>query len=286
MEKQKLTVLDIKQKKDKREKISMLTAYDYGLASLLDEEEIDVILVGDSVGMVMLGYDSTVEVSMEEMLHHCKAVSRGVNRALIIGDMPFMSFNVSIEETIKNAGRFIKEGGCEAVKLEGGEEISDKVEGLDKAGIPVLGHIGLTPQTVTKLGGYKVQGKSVEKAKYLIRSSKALEKAGCFGIVLECVPSELSKIITEKIEIPTIGIGAGANCDGQVLVTQDLLGMYGEFMPKFVKRYTNLRKKIKDSIKEYKKEVRNREFPSQENEFSMPENSLAEIKKFLEREDK
>lgn len=284
MKSQKLTVAEVKKMKDDK-KITMLTAYDYGLASILDEETIDIILIGDSVGNVMLGYESTVEVSMEEMLHHCKAVSRGVEKSLIVGDMPFMSFNISEENAIKNAGRFIKEAGCDGVKLEGGVEVCDKVEAINKAGIPVLGHIGLTPQTVTQLGGYKVQGKSVEKAKYLLHSSKALEDAGCFGIVLECVPGKLSELISEKVNIPTIGIGAGGKCDGQVLVTQDLLGMSGEFKPKFVKRYANIKDIMNESIKKYKQEVEEEKFPSSEHEFSIPEDTLEEINKFLERED-
>jgi len=280
----KITILDFKKKKDESRKIIMLTAYDYTMASILDKVGVDVVLVGDSLGMVMLGYDSTVKVTMNEMLHHAKAVTRGVNNAIVVGDMPFMSFNVSTTDAIKNAGRFLKEAECDAVKVEGGEEVCDKVKAIVDAGIPVLGHIGLTPQTVSKLGGYKVQGKTVEKAKYLIRSSLALQQVGCFGIVLECIPARLSQILTSKLHIPTIGIGSGRYCDGQVLVTHDLLGMFEKFKPKFVKEYLNMRKIIDEVVSKFKQEVLEKKFPSKKHEFLMPEETLVEINEFLNKE--
>lgn len=278
----KVTILELQKKKVEGKKITMLTAYEAGMASILDKNGIDIILVGDSVGMVMLGYDSTIKVTMDEMIHHTKAVVKGVNNSLVIGDMPFMSFNVSKAEAIKNAGRFLKQAGCEAVKVEGGEEIYNKVKAIVEAGIPVLGHIGLTPQTVSKLGGYRVQGRDIERAKYLIRSGLALQDAGCFGIVLECIPSRLSQILTKKLDIPTIGIGAGRYCDGQVLVTQDLLGMFEKFRPKFVKQYVNLRGIINEAILKYKQEVIQGKFPSKKHEFSIPKQTLTEIKKLNE----
>lgn len=282
MSNHKITILDLQEKKSKGEKITMLTAYEYSMASILDKIGIDTILVGDSVGMVMLGYDSTVKVSMEEMLHHAKAVVRGVDNSLVIGDMPFMSFNVSATDAIKNAGRFLKEAGCDAVKVEGGEEVCDKVKAIVNAGIPVLGHIGLTPQTVSKLGGYRVQGRDVESAKYLVRSSLALQEAGCFGLVLECIPSKLSQILANKLYIPTIGIGAGKFCDGQVLVTQDLLGSFERFRPKFVKQYVNLRAIMNEAISKYKEEVMEGKFPTKEHEFTISKETLSEIENFID----
>jgi len=274
----KVTVKDLQKKKANLEKITMLTAYDYSMASVLDKSGIDIILVGDSVGMVMLGYDSTVNVTMSEMLHHAKAVTKAASHCLVVADIPLEGFNVSGDEFIKNASRFLEEANCDAVKVEGGEEIIDKVKVLVGEGIPALGHIGLTPQTASKLGGYKVQGKDEETAKYLIRSASVLEKAGCFGVVLECVPSELSRIITKNLKIPTIGIGAGTYCDGQVLVTYDLLGMFDKFRPKFVKQYADVGKIINEAIIEYKKEVKEGSFPSKEHEFSMPSDTLEKIK--------
>jgi 3-methyl-2-oxobutanoate hydroxymethyltransferase len=265
----KLTIQDIIMMKQNGEKISMLTAYDASFAGLLDSSGIDMILVGDSLGMVLLGYESTIPVTMEEMLHHCRAVKKGVNRAILVGDMPFMSYQVSESEAITNAGRFMKEAGCDAIKLEGGTEVCDTVKAIVRAGIPVVGHIGLTPQTASQLGGYKVQGKDTESARRLLESARDLETAGAFAIVLECIPAQLSKVISEAISIPTIGIGAGQFCDGQVLVTHDMVGMFEKFVPSFVKKYVNLAPQIKEAVAAYNKEVKSGDFPSEEQSFSM-----------------
>lgn len=260
-----------------KEKLTMLTAYDYSTARLMDETGIHAILVGDSLGMVFLGYEDTLSVTMEDMIYHTKAVSRGVKNALIVGDMPFMSYQVSVEEAVRNAGRLIKEGHAHAIKLEGGKEVCDQVRAIVKASIPVMGHIGLTPQSVHAFGGFKVQGKEASAAKRLLEEAKALEEAGAFAIVLECVPEKLAQLITESIGIPTIGIGAGASCDGQVLVYQDLLGMYSEFMPKFVKRYANLGIEMKKAFSEYIKEVKEGQFPSKEHVFKMADEELEKL---------
>jgi 3-methyl-2-oxobutanoate hydroxymethyltransferase len=265
----KRTIQDIIMMKQNGEKISMLTAYDVSFAGLLDSSGIDVILVGDSLGMVLLGYESTIPVTMEEMLHHCRAVKKGVNRAILVGDMPFMSYQVSASEAITNAGRFLKEAGCDAVKLEGGTEVCDTVKAIVRAGIPVMGHIGLTPQTASQLGGYKVQGKDAESARRLLESARALEAAGAFSMVLECIPAQLSQVISEAIAIPTIGIGAGRFCDGQVLVTHDMVGMFEKFVPTFVKKYANLAPQIKEAVAAYHKEVKAGDFPDEEQSFSM-----------------
>ena len=278
MERKKITIPDIKRKKEQGQKITMLTAYDYPSGRLIDEAGMDMILVGDSLAMTVLGYESTVPVTMDEMIHHSKAVKRGVKYALLIGDMPFMSYNINEKETIRNAGRFIKEGGCGAVKLEGGLEMTDITKTLVKAGIPVLGHIGLTPQTATQLGGFKVQGKDAPSAQRLLDSALALEKAGCFGIVLECVPDRLAKLITEKLNIPTIGIGAGPYCDGQVLVTNDMIGLFDRFTPKFVKKYANLWPELSEAFKRYREEVEGGKFPTEEHSFMMNEDELKKIK--------
>ena len=237
MEPKKMTALDLKEKKKSGRKITMLTAYDYPTALLVDRAGIDAILVGDSLGMVVLGYRDTVTVTMEEMLHHTKAVSSAVKSALVIGDMPFGSYNVSVEKAIDNANRMMKEAHADCIKLEGGRSMAHVAAAIVKAGIPVQGHIGLTPQTASSLGGFKVQGKSFEAARSLIDDAKALEDAGCFSIVLEAIPSPIAKIITEKVSIPTIGIGAGIDCDGQVLVIHDLIGLFERFTPKFLKQY-------------------------------------------------
>jgi len=265
----KLTIQDIIMMKQSGEKISMLTAYDVSFAGLLDSSGIDVILVGDSLGMVLLGYESTIPVTMEEMLHHCRAVKKGVNRAILVGDMPFMSYQVSVSEAISNAGRFLKEAGCDAVKLEGGTEVCDTVKAIVRAGIPVMGHIGLTPQTASQLGGYKVQGKDAESARRLLESARSLEAAGAFSMVLECIPAQLSQVISEAVAIPTIGIGAGRFCDGQVLVTHDMVGMFEKFVPTFVKKYANLAPQIKEAVAAYHKEVKAGDFPDEEQSFSM-----------------
>jgi 3-methyl-2-oxobutanoate hydroxymethyltransferase len=278
MERRKLTIPDVIKKKQEGKRVTMLTAYDYPSARLIDEAGMDMILVGDSLAMTVLGYESTIPITMDEMIHHSKAVKRGVKYALLVGDMPFMSFNVSKEETIKNAGRFIKEGGCDAIKLEGGFEVLDVTKALCLAGIPVLGHIGLTPQTAGMLGGFKVQGKDAETAQRLIDSSAALEEAGCFAIVLECVPDKLAKLISKGLKIPTIGIGAGPYCDGQVLVTNDMIGLFERFVPKFVKRYKNLWPELLEAFKKYKEEVENGTFPTAEFSYTMSDEEVAKLK--------
>jgi 3-methyl-2-oxobutanoate hydroxymethyltransferase len=277
MERKRMTIPDIQKKKQRESrKITMLTAYDYPSGRIIDEAGIDMILVGDSLAMTVLGYESTIPVTMEEMIHHSKAVRRGVKYALLIGDMPFMTYNISAKETVRNAGRFIKEGGCGAVKIEGGLEMAGVVRTLVNSGIPVLGHIGLTPQTAIQLGGFMVQGKDAKSAKKLVDSALALEKAGCFAVVIECVPDKLAKLITEKLEIPTIGIGAGPYCDGQVLVTNDMIGMFDRFTPKFVKKYADLWPQLLNAFKRYKEDVEDGKFPGQEHSFVM---NGAELKK-------
>lgn len=269
MEPQKVTIAALQKKKETGKKITMMTAYDYPTANLVDQAGIDTILVGDSLGMVVLGYESTVPVTMDEMIHHCKAVTRGAKNSFIIGDMPFMSYQVSVEDAIHNAGRFIKEAGCESVKLEGGSEMAHVVKAIVDMGIPVCGHIGLTPQTATRLSGYNVQGKDAEGAKELLQSAKDLEEAGAFIIVMECIPDILASRITKELNIPTIGIGAGKDCDGQVLVYHDLVGLFERFTPKFVKQYLNLSPQIKDALVQFKKDVEIGTFPGPEHSFVM-----------------
>ncbi len=266
--KKRKTIQDILAMKRNGEKITMLTAYDASMAALLDSCDIDTLLVGDSLGMVMLGYDSTVPVTMEEMLHHSAAVRRGAPDSFVIGDMPFGSYQASAHDAVKNGNRFLKEAGCDAVKLEGGLEVCEIVKAMVRAGIPVMGHIGLTPQTASQLGGYKVQGRDDESAIKMLEEAKALNNAGVFGIVLECIPDGLARIITETIQVPTIGIGAGVHCDGQVLVTHDLLGMFEKFIPSFVKTYTSLAPVIKENIGLYAKEVQEGTFPDDEYSFT------------------
>jgi 3-methyl-2-oxobutanoate hydroxymethyltransferase len=278
MDRTKITLTDLINKKRDGKKITMLTAYDYPTAKLLDDAGIDSILVGDSLGMVVLGYDSTVPVTMDEMIHHAKAVRRGTKYAFLIGDMPFLSYQVSAEEAVRNAGRFMKEAGCDAVKLEGGSEVVGAVEAIVKAGIPVLGHLGLTPQTVSKLGGYKIQGKDASQAKKILDDALLLEKAGCFGVVLECVPDQVGKLITEKLGMPTISCGAGAYCTGQVLVTNDMLGLFDRFVPKFVKQYVKLSSLITEAVKKYKDEVESGVFPGKENSFVIREEEADKLK--------
>ncbi|MEA3489662.1 MAG: 3-methyl-2-oxobutanoate hydroxymethyltransferase [Candidatus Omnitrophota bacterium] len=268
MAEDKFTILDFRKKKESGGKITMLTAYDYPMARLVDSAGIDAVLVGDSVGMVMLGYDSTVSVTMDEMIHHARAVRKGITRAFLIGDMPFMSYQASDEDAVRNAGRFVKEAGCAAVKVEGGKEITLRVRAIIDAGIPVLGHVGLTPQSASKLGGYRVQGRDGESAKKLVSDAVALQDAGCFAVVLECVPSDLAKRITERLAIPTVGIGAGKFCDGQVLVTHDMIGYFDKFVPKFVKRYARINDTITEAIGQFKRETESGAFPDQEHSFS------------------
>jgi len=274
---EKITVKDILALKNKR-KITMLTAYDYPLASLEDKAGIDMILVGDSLANVVLGLDSTTKVGMSEMLHHAKAVTRAVKRALVVGDMPYESYQVHPDEAVKNAKRFIDEASCDVVKLEWFDKCLEVTEKIIKAGIPVMGHIGLTPQTADKLGGLKVQGKDAETAKRLIEQAQALEKLGCFSIVLECVPDKISRIITEKLKIPTIGIGAGPDCDGQVLVAHDMLGLFDRYTPKFVKKYVNLSTLISKAVEEYINEVTQGKFPAAQHCFTIKEEELRKLK--------
>ncbi|MBI1953683.1 MAG: 3-methyl-2-oxobutanoate hydroxymethyltransferase [Candidatus Omnitrophica bacterium] len=279
---EKVTLPGLAEKKRRGEKITMLTAYDLPLARLLDEAGVDLILVGDSLGMVALGYPSTVPVTMEEMLHHAKAVRRGVKRALLVGDMPFMSFNLSRKETVRNAGRFMKEAGCDAVKVEAGQGSPASLAAaaaIRAAGIPVLGHIGLTPQTAGLLGGFKVQGRSARQAKQFVAAALQLEKARCFGVVMECVPSELAALITRRLSIPTIGIGAGPACDGQVLVTQDLLGLGRAFKPRFARAFAHLDRTILKAIAQFRREVESGAFPSREEGFSMPPAELRKLRR-------
>lgn len=268
MHNMKLSAPDIIAKKGV-EKITMLTAYDASFARLLESAEVDMLLVGDSVGMVVLGYDSTVPVTMDEMIHHAKAVRRGAPATMLVGDMPFLSYQVSKQAAIANAGRFFKEAGCDAVKLEGGREVCEAVRAIVDAGMPVMGHIGLTPQTAGKLGGFKVQGKDVQSARRLLKEARALEEAGVFSLVLECIPVGLARLISEELRIPTIGIGAGVCCDGQVLVTHDLLGLFEKFMPSFVKNYINLAPEIKKAVSSFVTEVKDETFPDDQHSFPM-----------------
>lgn len=273
----KNTAITFRQAKEKNEKLTMLTAYDYSTAKIIDESEINGILVGDSLGMVCLGYEDTLSVTMEDMIHHTKAVSRGVKNTLVVADMPFMSYQTSVYDAVVNAGRLIKEGRAHVVKLEGGVEVCDKIEAIVKASIPVMAHIGLTPQSVNAFGGFKVQGKDEEAAKKLIEAALAVEKAGAFAVVLECVPAKLAEIITKKLSIPTIGIGAGCNCDGQILVYQDMLGMYSDFTPKFVKKYENLSEKMNIAFKRYIEEVKDEVFPSEEHSFKINDEVIEKL---------
>lgn len=273
----KNTVVTFKEAKKKGEKLSMLTAYDYSMAKLIDGAGINGILVGDSVGMVCLGYEDTVSVTMEDMIHHTRAVARGVKETLVVADMPFMSYQASVYDAVVNAGRLMKEGRANAVKLEGGVEVCDKIEAITKASIPVMAHIGLTPQSVNAIGGFKVQGKSVEAARQLIESAKAVEAAGAFAIVLECVPSKLAKLITEAVSIPTIGIGAGSDCDGQILVYQDMLGMFDDFKPKFVKQFANVGEIMTAAFKTYDNEIKGGQFPEEAHGFKISDEVIDKL---------
>jgi len=273
----RVTITDIKEMKQRKEKIPMLTAYDYVTAKMIDEAGVPLILVGDSLGMVILGYESTIPVTMEEMLHHTKAVVRGAKKALIVGDMPFMTYHTSISDALYNAAKFIQEGGAQAVKLEGGEIVCDKVRRLTECGIPVMGHIGLTPQSIHQLGGFKAQGKTPEVAKRLLQDACILEEAGAFSIVLECTPAPLSKLITQRVGIPTIGIGAGPDCDGQVQVISDILGLYTDFVPKHAKQYAKLAVEIKAAVAEYTAEVKSESFPTMKESYTMDESLLTQL---------
>lgn len=269
------TILQIKEMKQKGNKIPMLTAYDYATAKLIDGAGVPLILVGDSLGMVVLGYESTIPVTMDEMLHHTKAVVRGTEQALIIGDMPFMTYHASVSEALHNAARFIQEAGAQAVKLEGGETMAETVRRVVECGIPVMGHIGLTPQSVHQLGGFKVQGKTQEAAIRLVKDACALEEAGVFAIVLEAIPTPLARLITKKVGVPTIGIGAGPFCDGQVQVVSDLLGLFTDFVPKHAKQYAKLSDIIKQAVGDYTNEVQAGTFPTDKQSYTMDENLLA-----------
>jgi len=274
----RVTITEIKEMKQRKEKIPMLTAYDYVTAKMVDEAGVPLILVGDSLGMVMLGYESTIPVTIEEMIHHTKAVVRGAKKALIIGDMPFMTYHVSVSDALYNAARFIQKGAAQAVKLEGGEVVAEKVRRLVDCGIPVMGHIGLTPQSIQQLGGFKVQGKAVEEAQKLLNDARVLEEAGAFAIVLECTPAPLSKLITERLTIPTIGIGAGPDCDGQVQVISDILGLYTDFVPKHAKQYARLAGEIKTAVSSYISEVKSLSFPTAKQSYTVDEGVIKQLK--------
>jgi 3-methyl-2-oxobutanoate hydroxymethyltransferase len=282
VERKKVTTLAFRQKKERGEKITVLTGYDYSTALIEDRAGIDSILVGDSLGMVMLGYENTLPVTMDEMIHHCRAVSRGAKSTLLIGDMPFMSYQVSVEEAVRNAGRFLQQGGMDAVKLEGGRDRVDAVRAIVATGIPVMGHLGLTPQSIHQLGGFRAQGKTVASAKRLLEDALLLEEAGCFSLVLESVPARLAELISKRLSIPTVGIGAGAGCDGQVLVVHDLLGLFDRFTPKFVKKYANLYAEMQRAFGEYITDVQSGSFPAKEHTVEMAEDEWVEFNRLIE----
>ena len=277
--KDKFTVSDFRECKKTGKKITMLTAYDYPTAKILDEAGVDSILVGDSLGMVVLGYEDTTRVTMDDMVHHVKAVSRGAKRALVISDMPFLSYHTGKHDSVRNAGRLVLEGGCKAVKLEGGEEIVEDVKAIISAGIPVIGHLGYTPQSINVFGGHKAQGKDLETARKIYRDALLLQKAGVFAIVLECVPYKVAEFISKRLDIPTIGIGSGPDCDGQVLVIQDLTGMFRDFTPKHVKKYLDMGSAIEGAVKSYIDEVQKGVFPTEKNSFIVDEAVVKELEK-------
>jgi 3-methyl-2-oxobutanoate hydroxymethyltransferase len=273
----RVSINDVKEMKAKKEKFVMLTAYDYSIAKLVDEAGIPLILVGDSLGMVILGYESTIPVTMDDMIHHTKAVVRGTKQAMVIGDMPFMTYHTSVADAMRNAARFIQEGGAQAIKLEGGVTVAETVKRIVECGIPVMGHIGLTPQSVHQFGGHRVQGKTTEAAERLLKDAQALEQAGAFAVVLELVPAPLSKLVSQKLSIPTIGIGAGPDCDGQVQVISDLLGLFSDFVPKHAKQYAKLAGEIKTALADYVNEVKAGTFPTPQNSSTMDESLLEEL---------
>lgn len=273
----KNTVTTFQQSKEQGKKISMLTAYDYSTAKLMDESGINAILVGDSLGNVILGYEDTISVTVEDMIHHGRAVARGAKNAMVVIDMPFMSYQTSVYDAVVNAGRLMKEGRANAVKLEGGIEVCEQIKAITNAGIPVMAHLGLTPQAINALGGYRVQGKSADDAQRLLDNAKAVEKAGAFAVVLECVPAKLAEHISKALTIPTIGIGAGAGCDGQVLVYQDMLGMYSDFTPKFVKKYADLSSVMKEAFKNYIDDLDNGSFPQQEHTYKIDDDIIEKL---------
>ncbi|MGO5111573.1 3-methyl-2-oxobutanoate hydroxymethyltransferase [Oscillospiraceae bacterium LCP25S3_E10] len=273
----KNTIITFKQSKQQGNKISMLTAYDYSTAKLMDEAGINAILVGDSLGNVVLGYEDTLSVTMDDMIHHGAAVARGVKNAMVVVDMPFMSYQTSVYDAVVNAGRLMKEGRASAVKLEGGKEVCPQVKAITEAGVPVMGHLGLTPQSINALGGHRVQGKTQQAAQKLLDDARALQEAGAFAVVLECVPEKLAEKVTKELEIPTIGIGAGAGCDGQVLVYQDMLGMFSDFTPKFVKKFANVGQVMKEAFKSYIDEMQQGSFPSQEHCYSIDDDIIEKL---------
>ena len=273
----KNTTTSIMQMKNSGHKISMLTAYDYTTARLLDEAGVNTILVGDSLGNVILGYEDTISVTVEDMIHHSAAVARGAKNALVVTDLPFMSYQTSVYDAVVNAGRLMKEGRAGAVKLEGGKEVCPQIKAIVSAGIPVVAHLGLTPQSINTFGGFKVQGKTEAAAKKLIEDALAVQEAGAFAVVLECIPEKLAKIVTEKLDIPTIGIGAGAGCDGQILVYQDMLGMFSDYVPKFVKKFANVGDVMKQAFKDYINEVSAGTYPAEEHTFKIDEDVLEKL---------
>jgi 3-methyl-2-oxobutanoate hydroxymethyltransferase len=273
----RFTITEIQDLKRRQEKIPMLTAYDYVTAKMVDEAGVPLILVGDSLGMVMLGYESTIPVTIEEMIHHTKAVVRGAKKALVVGDMPFMTYHISLSEALRNATRFIQEGGAQAVKLEGGQAVAETVRRIVDCGIPVMGHIGLTPQSIHQLGGFKVQGKAAVEARKLLNDARALEQAGAFAVVLECTPAPLSKLITAGLAIPTIGIGAGPDCDGQVQVISDILGLYTDFVPKHAKQYVRLAGEIRTAVADYVCEVKSVSFPTAAQSYAMDDSVIKQL---------
>ncbi len=273
----KNTVVTFKQAKEKGEKLTMLTAYDYSTAKLIDEAGVNSILVGDSLGNVILGYEDTLSVTMEDMIHHAAAVARGVKNALVVVDMPFMSYQTSVYDAVVNAGRLMKEARAGAIKLEGGREVCPQIQAIVQAGIPVMAHLGLTPQSIHAFGGFKVQGKTEAAAKKLMEDAKAIQEAGAFAVVLECVPAKLAEMVTKELEIPTIGIGAGNVCDGQVLVSQDMLGMFSDFTPKFVKKFANVGEVMKEAFTAYRKEVAEKSFPAKEHEYTISDEILEKL---------
>lgn len=278
----KVTTSTFRKKKAAGETITMLTAYDYATALAVDRAGIDSILVGDSLGMVVLGYETTLPVTMEDMLHHCRAVARGASFPLLIGDMPFMSYQVSVEEALRNAGRFLQEAGMDAVKLEGGRERAEAVQAITAAGIPVMGHLGLTPQSVHQFGGFRAQGKEAAAAQRMVEDAEILQEAGCFSIVLEAIPARLAELVSERLEIPTIGIGAGSSCDGQVLVSHDLLGLFDRFTPRFVKQYAQLHEVMIEAFAAYRRDVESGEFPTEEHSIGMSDEQWDRLVELLD----
>ncbi|MEN2776076.1 3-methyl-2-oxobutanoate hydroxymethyltransferase [Acetivibrio clariflavus] len=276
---EKITVSNFRESKRTGRKITMLTAYDYPTAKIIDQSGIDAILVGDSLGMVVLGYEDTTRVTMEDMVHHTKAVVRGAKRAMVVADMPFLSYHMGIYESVRNAGRLVNEAGCKAIKLEGGEEVVEDIKAIIRAGIPVMGHLGYTPQSINVFGGHKAQGKTFETAKKIYRDALLLQEAGVFAIVLECVPYKLAQFITEKLEVPTIGIGSGAMCDGQVLVIHDIIGMFRDFIPRHTKRYSDVGEVLENSVKSYIKDVTEGVFPTEKNSFTVEDELIEALDK-------